>query len=132
MSKKKKKNWWKSMDIAHIDRESLHIFWMTWEFSIKFIGKMWLMIILNVLKKQYFTLSLEDSVSEKPHNGWGRGHQIEPFLLPSLLRVRSLFLIFSSHYRSWFNPAWNIWSLLGLIYSQCQNVLPKVIKSKQN
>ena len=48
--KKTTKNWWKLL----IHREgNLHIFWMTWEISMKFSGKMWhdnTMIILKVKK----------------------------------------------------------------------------------
>ena len=67
---KLKKNRWKLMKKANIDREGLHIFWTNWEISLKFSGKMWLMIILEVTKTQGFTLSLEDtsvffSVSQK-------------------------------------------------------------------
>ena len=40
------------MKIADIDREILHIFWITWGISIKFSGNMWLMIVLKVTKKQ--------------------------------------------------------------------------------
>ena len=61
------------MKIVNIDGENLHIFLMK--------GKMCLMIILKVTKKQDFTLSLEDTVLEKPHGG----SQIDP--LPSCLRV---------------------------------------------
>ena len=54
------------MKIANIDKEILHIFWTTWGISMKFSGKMCLMIILKVTKNQGFTLSLEDTVFEKP------------------------------------------------------------------
>ena len=54
------------MKIANIDRENLLIFWTTWGISIKFSGKMWLMIILRVTKKQGLALSLEDTFYEKP------------------------------------------------------------------
>ena len=40
--------------------------------SMKFSEKMCLMIILNVIKNQSFTLSLENTISEK------QGGQIEP------------------------------------------------------
>ena len=36
------KNWWKSMKVGNIDRESLHIFWNSWGVSMKFSGKIWL------------------------------------------------------------------------------------------
>ena len=54
------------MKIANIDKEILHIFWTTWGCSMKFSGKMWLMIMLKITKNQGFTLSLEDTVFEKP------------------------------------------------------------------
>ena len=57
------------MKIANIDREILHNFWTTWGISIKFSGKMCLMIILKVTKNQGFTLSLEDTFFKKPHGG---------------------------------------------------------------
>ena len=41
----------------------------TWETSMKFSGKMWLMIILKVAKYQGFTLSLEDRYFKKPQVG---------------------------------------------------------------
>ena len=42
---------------------------MTRGISMKFSGKMWLMMILKVTKNQGFTLSLEDTVLEKPQGG---------------------------------------------------------------
>ena len=66
---KNPKNRWKSMKIANIDREILHIFWTTWGISMKFAGKMCLMIILKVTKNQGFSLSLEDTFFEKSQ-GW--------------------------------------------------------------
>ena len=57
------------MKIVNIDRESLHVFWTTWGISMRFSGKIWLMIILKVTKKQDFTLSLEDIFFEKPQGG---------------------------------------------------------------
>ena len=59
-------NRWK---LANIVREIPHIFWMTWVISMKFSGKMWLMIILKVTKNQGFTLSLEDTLFKKPQGG---------------------------------------------------------------
>ena len=52
---------------------------------MKFSGKMSLTIILKVTKKQGFTLSLADTLLEKPKE---RG-QID---LPSLLRVKSNYI----------------------------------------
>ena len=62
------KKWWTSMKIANTDRESFHIFWKTSGISMKFSRKMWLMIILKVIKNQDFTLFLEDTFLflEKP------------------------------------------------------------------
>ena len=62
----------KLMKIANIDREILHNFWTTWGISMKFSGKMRLMIILKVTKSQGFTLSLEDTFFEKPQEGVGQ------------------------------------------------------------
>ena len=52
------------MKIVNIDRENLDFFWTTREISMKFSGKMWLMIMLEVTKNQGFTLSLEDTFLE--------------------------------------------------------------------
>ena len=62
---KNPKNWGKLMKIANIDREILHNFWTTWRISMKFSGKMCLMIILKVTKNQGFTPSLEEIFLEK-------------------------------------------------------------------
>ena len=67
------------MKIANIDREILHDFWMTWGISMKFLGKMWLMIILKVKKNQGFTLSLEDTFFKKPQGGGGVKLTPKPF-----------------------------------------------------
>ena len=63
------KNWEKLMKIANIDREFLHIFWTTWENSMKFSGKMCFKITLKVTRNQGFTISLEDIFFEKPQRG---------------------------------------------------------------
>ena len=47
-------------------KENLHIFWMTGGLSMKFSGKVWLMTILKVTKKQGFTLSPKNAFLEKP------------------------------------------------------------------
>ena len=80
---KNQKNPWKSMKIANIDRENFHIFWTTWGNSIKFSGKMWLILILKVTKKQGFTLSLEDTLLEKPQAGGSNWP-------PSLFKIKLL------------------------------------------
>ena len=54
------------MKIVKTDREDLDIFWKTWGISMKFLGKMWLMVILKVTKIQGFTYPLEDTFLEKP------------------------------------------------------------------
>ena len=65
------------MKKVNIDGESLHIFWKTRgktrAISMRFSGKMWLMIILKVTKNQGFTLSLEDTVFEKSEGGGREG-----------------------------------------------------------
>ena len=71
------------MKIANIDGKNLHIFWTT-GISMRFSGKMWLMIISKVTKNQDFTLSLEDTFLEKPQGGV-KGAQID--LSASILRV---------------------------------------------
>ena len=54
------------MKTVNTDGENLHVFWKTWRISMKFSGKMWLMIILKVTKNQGFTPSREDTFLEKP------------------------------------------------------------------
>ena len=60
-SVKNQKNWWKSIKIANIDGEILYIFWTTKGISMKFSGKMWIVIMLKVTKKQVFTLCLSNT-----------------------------------------------------------------------
>ena len=55
----------KVLQIVTIDGENLHIFWTTWGTSVKCLGKMWLLIILQVTKNQGFTFSLEDKFLKK-------------------------------------------------------------------
>ena len=76
----------KLMKIVNIDEENLHVFWMIWENSKKFSGKMWLMLILKVTKKQRFTSSLEISLY-KPH--WGH-------IFPAEFLGLMLIIIFSA------------------------------------
>ena len=54
------------MKIANIAREIIYNFWTTWVISMKFSGKMCLIIILKVTKNQGFILYLEDTFFEKP------------------------------------------------------------------
>ena len=56
----------KLIKIVNIDGQNFHIIWTIWGFSMKFSGKMWIMIILTATKKQSFALYLEDTVFEKP------------------------------------------------------------------
>ena len=44
----------KLMKVPNIDRDILHNFWTTWGNSMKFSGKIWLMIILKVTRKPGF------------------------------------------------------------------------------
>ena len=55
---------------------------------MKFSGKTWLMIILKVTKNQRFTISLEDTLFEKPQGGGGS--QIDPPPPPQLFMVKSI------------------------------------------
>ena len=74
------------MKIAFIAREILHVFWTSWGISMKFSGKMWLMIILKVTKNKGITLSLEDTFFEKPQC---RGPVVK-LTSPSRFRVKIL------------------------------------------
>ena len=72
------------MKMVNIDAENLDIIWTNWGISIKFSGKMWLMVMLRVTKNQSFTLSLDDTFLEKPQ--WGQTDSC------SRLRVKINFL----------------------------------------
>ena len=54
------------MKFANIDEENLHIFQTIWGTSMKFSGKMCLIIILKVTEKYGFTPSLDKTVLIKP------------------------------------------------------------------
>ena len=69
------------MKIDNIDKEILHNFWTAWGISMKFSGKICLMIILKVTKNQGFNLSLEDTIFKKPQGG-------SNWTLPSRFRVK--------------------------------------------
>ena len=56
----------KLMEIAHAEKENLHIFWTACGVSMNFSRKKWLMTISKVTKKQNFTLSLKNWFLEKP------------------------------------------------------------------
>ena len=71
------------MKLANIDKENLYIFQTTWGSSMKFSGKMCLVIILKVTKKQGFTPSLENTVLKKPQGGG------QNYPTPSLVRFKS-------------------------------------------
>ena len=103
---KNPKNWWKLMKIANIVIEILHNFWTTWINSIKFSGKMCLMIIIKVRKKQGFTLSLEDTFLKNRREGsiWLLSPPPAP---PSRFRVKIIWLSFIN----------SLWFSLGLTTS---------------
>ena len=85
MSKNPKKRW-KPMKIVNIVRKSLHIFWTTWRISIKFLGKMWFMIILKVTKKPGFhTLLLEINFGKT--TGVSNWHPPPPPFFPVFLEL---------------------------------------------
>ena len=71
------------MKVVNIDGENLHIFWTTWETSVKLSGKMWI------------TLSLEDTLLEKPQGGGSTlllktwGERLGESLSPSLFTVKA-------------------------------------------
>ena len=52
------------MKIVNTNEKNLHIFRATRRISMKFSGKMCLMIILKATKKQGFTISLENIILE--------------------------------------------------------------------
>ena len=68
------------MKILYINEENIRIFRTTGRIWMKFLGKMWLITILEVTKKQGFILSLENKFLEKPQEV-----QIDP---KSLFRVK--------------------------------------------
>ena len=68
------------LKLANTDRGIFHIFWTTPGISIKFSGKMWLMIILKVQKNKDFNLSLKDKFFEQP-----QGSQ---FVSPAILGLK--------------------------------------------
>ena len=81
------------MKIVNIEEENLHISWKSWEISMKFSGKMWL---IKVTKNQGFTLSLKNTFLEKSLEGCqigflGLKHQIKEhrckFKVENLLKV---------------------------------------------
>ena len=58
------------MKIANIGREILHIFLATWGTSIKFSGKMWIMMNLKVKKKTGFHPLFWRYTFQKTTGGW--------------------------------------------------------------
>ena len=101
------------MKIANLDREIIRNFWTTWEISMKFSGKLCLMIIIKVTKDQCFTLSVDDNFL-KNHRGIN-------LTLPSRFRVN--FMIY------WI---WT-WKILRLTYCtfidfiKCRTLLWKTL-----
>ena len=71
------------MKIVNVEQGNLDIFWTTLGISMKFSGKLWLMTIFKVTKKQCFTLSLKNIILVKPK---GKG-QIDP---PAVLGLKNL------------------------------------------
>ena len=64
------------MKIANIDKEILHIVWTTWGISIKFSGKMWLMIILSHKKPEFrslFRRCMFQKITREGGGGAGKG-----------------------------------------------------------
>ena len=82
------------MKIVNVDGENLHIFWTTWETSVKLSGKMWHDNIKSH-KKSGITLSLEDTLLEKPQEGGSTlplktwGERLGESLSPSLFTVKA-------------------------------------------
>ena len=77
----------KLIKMVNIEEENLHIFWTSWGISMKVSGKMWVMRILKVTKKQGSILSLKNTFLEKPH---GEGSNSSP----NIFRVKVKFLQF--------------------------------------
>ena len=75
MSKKSKK----IIKIVNIDGQIFHTFWAIWEISMKVSGMMWLMITLEVTKKQSFALYLENTFGEKLLGEGGEIDLPQPF-----------------------------------------------------
>ena len=103
------------MKIANIDRKILHNFWTALGISMKFSGKMRLIIILKVTKNQRFTFSLEDTLFVKPQGWGGGGGGCEVKLTPpppSSFRVKPKIQRFDLHFlqilKSFFNKKGNL------------------------
>ena len=78
------------MKIVNIDGENLHIFWTTGEILMTFSGKLWLIIILELKKKQDLILSLKDTFLEKPEEKCQTNPLHSPPPPASLLRIKTL------------------------------------------
>ena len=72
--------------IINIEEENLHILRTNLGISIKFSGKVWLRIILNLTKSHGFTFSIENTFLEK-HKSEGSNWPLPP-LQP--LRVKNI------------------------------------------
>ena len=83
MSKKSKK----LTKVVNIEEENLHIFWTTKGISMKFTGKMWLMIISKVKKEGLHPFS-EKHIFGKSTEGWGGGLVTLIHWSPTLFRVK--------------------------------------------
>ena len=73
------------MNMVNIDRESFHLPRTTRGTSMKFSGKMWLIIMLNVTKFQGFTLSLQENFW-KNCRGWRSNWPAHPPPPPQLFK----------------------------------------------
>ena len=59
----------KLMKIVNIEEKNLQIYWTSSGISMKFSGKLSLVIILKITKNQDSTLSLKHTFLGKPHEG---------------------------------------------------------------
>ena len=71
------KNQKKIVEIVNLDGENLYIFWRTSGILRKFPGKIWLMIILKVIKNHGLTFSLENPFLDKNRIGENKGEGVQ-------------------------------------------------------
>ena len=86
-----KKNPKKSMKIANIYREILHIFWTIWGIRLEFSGKMWLVITLSHKKPRFHPVFGEIKLSNWPPSPF-RVNVFDSFIL-----VKSIYSYFLFH-----------------------------------
>ena len=82
------------MKIVSIEGEYLHIFWTTWETSMKFPVKMWLMIMLKIAKSWFLPLSRKHIFRKITWWGGGGGARL---ILQAFLRLS--FLLFKKCFK---------------------------------